>query len=75
MRTHRVIIQDVGAGKVHAALLACGIELSPVTPQRWRDRDSIPGEYWRAFADAGFATLDELASAADARDAAPTVSA
>jgi hypothetical protein len=28
----------------------------------WLVRDRIPQEYWRAFADQGFCTLDELAT-------------
>jgi hypothetical protein len=44
-----------------------GLDMSQTTPQRWRDRNSIPGEYWSALVDLGVTTLDELASAADKR--------
>lgn len=47
-----------------------GLDVKASTPQRWADRDSIPGEYWAALVELDAATLDELAGAADARQQA-----
>lgn len=72
MRTHRDIIKDAKATKV-----AKRFNIEPGTVHAWVRSDSIPGGYWPAFAEAGFATLDELAAAAleklKARGLAPEV--
>lgn len=43
------------------------VEVHQSTPQRWVDRDSIPGEYWSTLVAMGVATLEELAEAAATR--------
>lgn len=71
MKTHSQIIRSVGADQV---LQRTGLGVSVHTVRSWGQRNGIPGEYWAAIADAGIASLKELASAADARaanDAAP----
>jgi hypothetical protein len=45
-------------------LAARNVDVHQSTPQRWADRDSIPGEYWQALVDIGAAELPELAAAA-----------
>lgn len=67
MRTHQQIIKDHGALRLSRDLAERGIKVHFSTPQRWSERSSIPGEYWAAIVDMGLATLEELASAADAR--------
>lgn len=67
MRTHRDIIRKHGALKLARSLADRGVKVHGSTPQRWADRNSIPGEYWAAISDMGIATLEELAAAADAR--------
>lgn len=67
MRTHQKIVQDHGATRLARELAAQGIEVHPSTPQRWAERNSIPGEYWQALVDLGVSSLDELATAADPR--------
>ena len=70
-RTHAEIVRSHGAQALRSLLIDRGYQLpNPSTTQRWADRDSIPGEYWNAIADAGIATLEELATAAAARKAA-----
>ena len=39
------------------------------TVRSWRQRNSIPAEYWGAVVDAGLASLDELAGSVDFRAA------
>lgn len=63
MRTHSEIVRDYGAARLARRLAELGVDVHASTPQRWADRDSIPGEYWKLLADADIATLDELASA------------
>lgn len=67
MRSHRQIVQNHGAAALVRDLGAMGVKVSASTPQRWSERNSIPGEYWNALVDLKAATLEELASAADAR--------
>lgn len=67
MRTHRQIIQKHGASRLVRDLQGVGVRVNVTTPQRWADRDSIPGEYWATLADLEVATLDELAAAAASR--------
>jgi len=62
MKTHREIVRTVGY-----RALAADIDLASRAVRAWGDRDSIPGAYWRLFHERGWATLDELASAADYR--------
>lgn len=66
MRTHREIVQAHGASALVRDLKVQGVEVSQTTPQRWADRDSIPGEYWHTLAQLGVSTLDELARSAAA---------
>lgn len=67
MRTHRQIVQAHGASQLARDLNARGIRVHGSTPQRWVDRDNIPGEYWKALEEMGLASLIELAAAADPR--------
>lgn len=62
MRTHSTIIRDAG-GPV-AVLEVLRLAVSIFTVRSWVHRDSIPGEHWKAFSDAGIASLEELAAAA-----------
>lgn len=70
MRCHRQIVQAFGASALYRALKERGVSVHLSTPQRWSERDSIPGEYWQALADLGVSTLEELARAAEQRRAA-----
>ena len=67
MRKHTQIVREFGAVALGRHLNAKGFELSLTAPQRWAERDSIPGEYWNALAEDGIATLEELALSADRR--------
>ena len=62
MRTHANIIRSVGQTR-----LARAMGLPMPTVHAWVTRDSIPGEYWKWFADQGLASLRELAEAAAAK--------
>jgi hypothetical protein len=64
MRNHAQIVADVG----EAALVAAGI--SRFTAQSWRKRNSIPARHWALFIRLGATTVEELASAVIAKDAA-----
>lgn len=44
-----------------------GAEVKAHQVRDWRLRGSIPAEHWARLTDLGFATLDELAQAAEAR--------
>lgn len=68
MRDHATIVRDHGAVALARSLNARGFNVHHSTPQRWADRGSIPGEYWKALADEGIASLAELAAAADPRE-------
>lgn len=72
MRTHASIIKDTSAQTVHDRL---GFTDKLHTVRSWQQRDSIPAEFWKAFDDAGLATLDELAKAAAERKAPDTQTA
>lgn len=72
MRSHKAIIQAHGASKLHRDLAGVGIDLHKSTPQRWAERDSIPGEYWEPIARLGIATLEELAKGAASRLQSPS---
>ena len=67
MRTHVEIIKAAGTD---AIVERAGLSVSVHTVRSWRQRGSIPGEYWKAISDAGLATLTELAAAADVRSPA-----
>jgi len=66
MRDHATIVRSVGAAAL-ARLLGEqeALQVSASTPQRWADRNSIPGEYWATLSRLGIASLEELAAAAD----------
>lgn len=69
-RSHAEIIRSIGAQNLRKALESEGLDVpSPSGVQQWVQRDSIPGEYWNAFARAGFATLEELAAYAETKKA------
>lgn len=71
MRSHQKIVQDHGASALVRDLADRGIKVHQSTPQRWADRSSIPGEYWKPLVAIGAATLDELATAAAHRPKPP----
>lgn len=56
MRSHQNIIADVGPEVVADKLL-----VSANTSRSWARRDSIPADFWTAFVDREWATLEELA--------------
>lgn len=58
MRTHSEIIKDQGSDAIQAVT---GVSIHTV--RSWAQRKSIPSQYWKALADAGHTTLDELATA------------
>lgn len=61
--THRGIIDRAGG----PAAVGRKINVEPNTTKAWKRLDSIPAAHWQALAQAGIATLDELASAAARR--------
>jgi hypothetical protein len=72
MRNHRSII--AGAGGVtplRKALATLGVVVEDPTVRSWERRGdgegSIPPEYWPSLVRLGFATLEELSVAAEAR--------
>jgi len=71
MRTHRDIVQAHGASALVRDLAGMGIKVHQSTPQRWAERDSVPGEYWAALVSLGAANLEELAAAAARKTADP----
>lgn len=60
MRTHFQIIEAAGGYRA----LAEAIGQPPERARFWRRRKAIPPEQWKAVAEAGIATLEELAEAA-----------
>lgn len=60
MTTHSDIIRRA---TTPAVIKAVGV-VSIHTVRSWIQRNSIPSEHWAALANAGLATLDELAAAA-----------
>lgn len=70
MRTHKDIVQARGASQLVRDLAEKGVRVHQSTPQRWAERDSIPGEYWKVLSDMGLASLDELAGAASQKQGA-----
>ena len=70
MRSHKKVLQDGGQSTVFRFLRTRGFKIagcSVVTT--WASSDSIPGPYWKALAEGGFSTLEELASYAESRKA------
>lgn len=68
MRTHNDIIGDAGGPTKMASRITT--DAAPVEPNlvaAWKREGSIPPAYWPRIVDAGVATLDELALAAEAR--------
>jgi len=66
-RTHGEIIR-AGDGKTDGvAAFARAIGAPPNRVYPWERIDSIPGPYWKAVVDAGLATFEELAEAAERR--------
>lgn len=62
MRTHAEIIRDAGGWRdVRAAL---GLPTTDYKVKFWFFRDSIPAEWFKAVADLGLSTPDELTLAA-----------
>lgn len=62
MRTHSQIIDHRDAPR-----LANALGVSVHTVRSWKQRGSIPAEYWRGFDAAGVATIEELAASAKPR--------
>lgn len=56
MREHQEIVKAAGIDAVAEATGA-----SVHTVRSWIQRESIPAEHWKLFADKDWATLDELA--------------
>ena len=71
MATHADILSRAGKDAEVAALL----HVNSHQVRDWRLRNSIPGEKWKAIADAGICTLEELAEIAASRVSSPTQSA
>jgi len=59
MKTHAEIIKRAGVDAVTKRL-----GVSPNTAWSWARRDSIPSPMWIEVAEAGWASLDELAAGA-----------
>lgn len=64
MRTHSQIVKDHGASKLVRDLAAIGVDVAQSTPQRWAERNSIPGDYWKHLIRLEVATPDELIESA-----------
>lgn len=56
MRDHPEIVKTAG---IEAVAEATGASIHTV--RSWIQRESIPAEHWKLFADRGWATLEELA--------------
>lgn len=66
MRTHQTIIDQ--AGGVRAVHERLGLPDGGLhTVRSWRQRGSIPPEYWPALVSSGATTLEELAETAKPR--------
>ena len=62
------MLQDAGQTAVFRFLKDQGFAIrGSSTVLSWSMRDSIPGEFWKALSEGGFATLDELSAYAEAR--------
>lgn len=66
MLTHADIVRKAGTPQEVADWRNVSIH----TVRSWIARNSLPPDQWLAFAQAGHASLEELATAATARDAA-----
>jgi hypothetical protein len=64
MQTHQQVVAQVGASNLHRALADRGVLVGSTTPQRWADRDNIPGEYWTVVSEIAGVSVDALAKAA-----------
>ena len=62
MRTHAEIIRDAGGWREVRERL--GLKSDDYRVKFWFFRDSIPAEWFKAVADLGVTTVDELALAA-----------
>jgi len=56
MRDHPEIVRAAG---VEAVAAATGASIHTV--RSWVQRESVPAEHWKLFADKGWASLEELA--------------
>lgn len=65
MRTHSEIIRDAGGWRIVRDKLELGSDDAKV--KFWFFRDSIPCDYWKALADLGLTSAEELALAAHRR--------
>lgn len=63
MRTHTEILAAPEAIAKAQEITGCSVH----TVRSWRQRNSVPSQYWGAFVDARLATVDELMAAADFR--------
>lgn len=71
-RSHAEIIRTPTAASVRTTLQSKGFATLTIgSVNAWAMRDSIPGEYWKALAEGGFATLDELAAYAESKKVPP----
>ncbi len=69
MRTHRDILRDAGHDQI---VVLTG---RPITTVRsWDKRDSIPSDLWLDIANAGHASLEELAASASRNRPTPDAS-
>ena len=64
MRRHAKIIDDAGGYQAFASRLAPDDGVLVNRARFWLKRDAIPAAAWKAVADAGLASLEELAAAA-----------
>lgn len=65
MREHGEIVKAAG---VEAVAESTGASIHTV--RSWIQRESIPAEHWKLFADHGWATLEEMAETVKPRKAA-----
>lgn len=65
MREHGEIVRKAGVEAVAEAT-----DASIHTVRSWIQRESIPAEHWKLFADRNWATLEELAETVRPRKAA-----
>lgn len=67
-RSHKKVLQDAGQAIVFRYLQSRGFDIARASVvTTWAYNDSIPGPYWKALHEGGFATLDELSAYAEAR--------
>jgi hypothetical protein len=63
MREHGEIVRAAG---VEAVVESTGASIHTV--RSWIQRESIPAEHWKLFADHGWATLEEMAETVKPRE-------